>query len=946
MTQSPFSGFARRNGRGRPRARLLVLLLAGTLLSAGAQATPEQAAAFYEDALKRYEGNDVAGAVVQLKNAIQQDSRLLAAQLLLGKALVRKGDLKGAEAAFEEAVKQGVNRSEVALPLGQLYLALGRPELVIERVPASGLPAALQVDVLTMRGTAYAEAGKLRQSAQTFDEARALDPKSPAPWIAEVPVLLAAGQIDRARAAAAKAVELGPNNAYAWNMQASVKHAALEIGAALVDYDRALSIEPRHVDARVARAALYLDLKRDPDAVGDLDFLAISAPGEPRAAYLRALVASRNGDAQAVNSALAEVVRIVDGLPPPWLAGREQLLMAGALSHHGLGNWEKARDYLNIALNRNPKNIGAKKLLASIYVETKDYARALSQLEALQRVVPDDPQVRYLLGSGHRAQHRYLQASELLEKAAARTGSGEMSRALAFSQLGLGRGELGVASMERAFSVDPSDSRAGTALAHIYLRRGQRAKALATAEAMVKRDPANLTAVNFLGSVKAATGDTAGARAAFEQVLAKNADFRPAAVNLARLDAIDGRFDDARRRLTAQLVKRRDDPDLITDLGQVEQRAGRPEEAIRYYRKAMEVQRKDPRAGLLLIDLLLAQRRNDEALTAARELSPKFADNLAVQLALGRAMLAVGDVASARSVFHSATRLAEFEPAMPVRIARLQLTAGNPDGASYNAQKALQGRPDDPAALAVTVEIEARRGDAAKADAALKTLVAKHPNRAETALATASLAMMRGQYPAAVAAYRTALEHESTTSNALSLVRAQIAAGDAAKAATFLDGWVKAHPDDGAAAKALAETQFRAGQLGPAKASYARVLAVEPDDAAANNNYANLLQRLNDPAAQSYAERALKLAPNNPAFADTLGWILVQKGDIDLGVRYLREARLRSPDSGDIRFHLAWALTKAGRKAEAKEELAAALTGPGKVGASDQLTQLKTELGL
>ena len=102
------------------------------------------------------------------------------------------------------------------------------------------------------------------------------------------------------------------------------------------------------------------------------------------------------------------------------------------------------------------------------------------------------------------------------------------------------------------------------------------------------------------------------------------------------------------------------------------------------------------------------------------------------------------------------------------------------------------------------VEIEARRGDAVKADAALKTLVAKHPNRVEAALASANLAMSRGQYATAVAAFRTALSREETTGNALALARAHLAAGEPGKAAAFLDGWAKARPNDLPAQMALA----------------------------------------------------------------------------------------------------------------------------------------------
>lgn len=915
-------------------------------LLAPAYATPEKAARFYEDALGRFEKDDMPGAVIQLKNALQQDQRMLAAHLLLGKALLRDGDLKGAEAAFEEALKQGVNRAEVALPLGQVYLALGRPEAVIERIAAAGLPPALQVEVLTLRGNAYVDTGNNRQATRSFEEAAALDPKSASPLIAEVPLLLTAGQLDRAREKADKAVELAPNDANAWNMKASVLHASFSMTGALTAYDRALTLAPRHVDARVARAALLIDLKRETDAGKDLEFLLTSAPAEPRAAYLRAVLAGQRGDGPAVTAALGEVTRVIDTLPPPWLARREQLLMTAALAHHGLGNQQKAREYLDIIISRNNRNLGAKKLLASIHVDTRDFGRALPLLESLQKDAPEDPQVMFLLGSVHMAQRRYLQAAELLEKAAARTGSSEMNRTLAFSQLGLGRNELGQASLEKAFAATPGDTRAGTALAMLYVRQGKTQKALQTAEAMVKHEPSNLTTLNFLGSIKGASSDKTGARAAYTQVLVKDPAFRPAALNLVRLDINEKRFDEARRRLDGMLTKRHDDSEALYEYGMLEQRAGRPGEAIRHLQKASEVQRRDVRPALALIDVHLSQRQGDLALTVAKTQASKTPDNLTVQLALGRTYLATGDAGNARSVFSGATRLAEYDTGTQLAIARLQLAANNPDGAAYSVQKALQGRPDDPAALALLVEIETRRGDAAKADAALKTLAARHPNQVETALAGANLAMSRGQFANAISAYRTAISREESTGNALALARAYLAAGEPGKAASFLEGWVKTRPNDFAAQKALAESQFRAGQLPAARQSYVRVIAAEPDDASTLNNYANLLLQLNDPAAQEQAEKALKLAPNNPAYADTLGWILVQKGQVETGLRYLREARLRSPEKGEIRFHLAYALAKNGRKAEAKEELSAALIGPGRVANDEAVNQLKKELGL
>lgn len=929
------------------RARqLLSAAVVGFFALNPAFASPEKAAYFYEDAQRRFDQNDMPGAVLQLKNALQEDRQMLAVHLLLGKALFRNGDLNGAEAALDEALRQGVNRSEVVLPLGQIYLVLGRPEAVIERIPAAGLPRALQVEVLSMRGTAYVELGNERLARQSFSEAKALDPQSLSPLIAEIPLLLRAGQLVQARENAARAIELGPNNANAWNMYAAVNHLELDANGALTAYGRALSIEPKHADARVARAGLLIDLDREEDARADLAYLAKSAPGDPRAAYLRALLAARHGDLAATDAALHDVVKLVDALPAPWLARRDQLLMAGALSHHALGNREKAREYLNISIANNSANLAAKKLLARIYLETKDYGKALPLLETLLKTTPDDPQVMFMLGSVHMAERRYQMASDLLEKAAARTDSPAMTRSLAFSQLGLGRDEVGLASLEKAFTADPGDLQAGSALAMIHMRNGKARKAVQIAEGLVKRHPDNLAALNFLGSVKNAAGDTAGARAAYTQVVSSKPGFRPAELNLVKLDVGEKRFDDGRRRLDTLLAKQRNDKDALFEYGLLEQRAGHNAEAIRYLKKASEVQRRDSRPGFALVELYLALGQNEAALALAKELSFQYSDTLAVELLLGRVLLANGDAARARSVFTGAARLADYDPAMQVEIARWQLAADNPDAALHSTNKALQGRPDYLAAMVLLVEIETRRGEPARADAALKALAAKYPKRPETTLATANLAMARGQYPAAVAGYRAALAGNESTAVALQLASAYLAVGDAGKAAVFLDGWVKARPQDLVVQKALAEAQFRAGQLPAARQTYARVTAAAPDDAQMLNNYANLLLQLKDPGAQAQAEKALKIAPDNPAYLDTLGWILVQQGNIDGGLRYLRDARLRRPADGEIRFHLAYALAKAGRQSEARDELSAAMAGPERLAEERSVSQLRKELGL
>jgi tetratricopeptide (TPR) repeat protein len=122
--------------------------------------------------------------------------------------------------------------------------------------------------------------------------------------------------------------------------------------------------------------------------------------------------------------------------------------------------------------------------------------------------------------------------------------------------------------------------------------------------------------------------------------------------------------------------------------------------------------------------------------------------------------------------------------------------------------------------------------------------------------------------------------------------------------------------------EALADGYARAGNFGAARTAYESALKFEPDDAELLNILANVLLALKDPGAIKIAEQALAINPGNSNNIDTLGWVLFQNGQTDKALQLLRD-----PASAEIRYHLAAALTQAGRKNEARDELEAALKG-------------------
>jgi predicted Zn-dependent protease len=83
------------------------------------------------------------------------------------------------------------------------------------------------------------------------------------------------------------------------------------------------------------------------------------------------------------------------------------------------------------------------------------------------------------------------------------------------------------------------------------------------------------------------------------------------------------------------------------------------------------------------------------------------------------------------------------------------------------------------------------------------------------------------------------------------------------------------------------------------------------------NNLAWLYDQKGDAKAVELAEKALANAPNTPEVMDTAGWILTRRGHPQRGLKLLEQANKAAPKQGDIAYHYAFALHKAGKSQEA-----------------------------
>lgn len=896
------------------------------LTGSAALATDPKATRFYEDALGRYEKKDLAGAILQLKNALKSDSEMLAAHLLLGRALLESGDAVAAEVEFDSALRLGVSRAEVLVPLGRAYLRQGKYAMLLERITPEGLPITGQTDVLVLRASAQTESGNLKEALRILDQARSLDPGSLSVRLAQITVLIRAGELVRAGEIADEALKSSPQDPIAWNAKGSILHLKGDLSGALSAYGKAADLDKKYLDPRVTRAGLFIDLGRFDEAAREVNEILGQEPREPRGNYLKSVIAANRGDTKAMKDALAKVVELLDPVDPSVLALNRQMLFLACLAHYELGNGEKAQEKLSTYLKHYPGEPGPTKLLASVLLDRGDRARALSLLEPLLDSTPNDPRVLSLLATGYMQDKNFRRASELLDQALRSSGgAGDIRTSLGLSLIGSGKAEMGLEQLQQAFAKDPKQIRAGIALTLLYLRTGQAKRALAVIDTVVKNDPANLAALNLLGTAEVAAGDRSGGRKTFEQVLARDSGDLRAILNLARLDTLEKQYDAARRRLSELVKNDIKNVDAMIELAAVEERSGHAKDAIRWLEKARAEPAGILRAGLALGDLHMRAGSFDLAQNVAKESLARIPENLPLLALLTHAQLAKGDRKGAQETLKDMTRFANYDPMAQYEIARLQVAAGNDSGAAYSLEKALSSRADLLPALVLFAEIDIRRRDFAKAEQRIKALAAQHSASGLPLRLQGDLAMARGQFAAAINNYSNALKKQNNAEIALRLFGAHLASGELAKGVAGLEKWNKEHPGDLLVLRTIGDGYLRLGRLSEARGAYSMLLKARPDDPYVLNNLAQIAFKLKDPGAIEIAERAYGLRSTDPLVIDTLGWILVSQGQIERGVGLLRDARLRSPGNPEIRYHLAVGLQKNNRSAEAREELNEAL---------------------
>lgn len=876
-----------------------------------------------EKLLERAEASLARGeyraAMIDLRNYVAKHPEDARARAKLALAMLEIGDFGGSEIELAKARDLGAERRDIVVPECRLLAVRGSNEQVLKDCTDIG-DAAIDSDLAISRGEALLGLGRVAEARASFEAALRVHPDS----LAAIQGLAAATFATDGAAAAREVFDGAPESLKDrpryWLALGTSEVRGGDLAAAETALARAVELSSDQDESRDRLAALagltetQLRQGKEAEAVATSDVLLKAAPKNPLAKMLRGQALAASGDPAAARTLLEEAVSA-----DPDNAQARILL---GLVNMQQGNLGQAEMHLARVVARDPDNVRAQQLLATVRSQLQTPQATLEALKPALGQATTDPALLTLAGrlslqSGNRSEALgYLaQASE-----AAAQGTPEAQIDVASAYIAAGDLE----SATRVLEAMPQGSGAAglqreTLLAAALLRQGKVDEAVARADALVKQLPGDPTARKIAGGIYASAGKADRARAEWRRVVELQPDDVGARMNLARLDLADGKPDAAAAELQQALDH--DPKNLQATLGMasIAQSRNDPEAVERWLKKAADDHPASVDVRMAQVQYYLGLRDFARARATAGEALRIDPNSAAAFNARGLAELGAGDVAAGIASFREAVAKAP-NGGYQMNLARAHVLDGKPAAALAVLDESLKDNPRQPVALALAIGVAAQSRDLERAAGYMERLRRIEPDAAMTMRLEGDLAVAQGRYRDALGYYEKAAAGGGDGSLAIRRYRASVLAG-VPQPQKPLEDWLQRQPDDAAVLTLLAEQRQQTGDLAAAISLYERAVAAAPDNLMALNNLAGLYQLRKDPRALAMAERALAVAPDNPAVMDTVGWLLVEQGELDKGLPLLREAAKALPDLPEVQYHLGVALARKGDAAEAQRIL-------------------------
>jgi tetratricopeptide (TPR) repeat protein len=653
----------------------------------------------------------------------------------LALAYLADNNMNQAAVALDQAVSINPDFDEAVLLLGQVNLATGHGDKMIEPMSRLlGKRPDLTNAALLLAG-AYGSLDRFDDAAVVLNNQAQFTPNDPQPQIALGVTLRRAKRNDEARKAFEKAAQLSPDNPFLLDQLVELdlldKHfdAARERirrqfqkmpdspsahfwegkilageekwDSAQAELQKTIQLDPNFAAAYDFLIRTYIASNKLPQAVTQLQGLLSKDPNDMPALMTLALVYERLKDFPKARDAYERLLSIQSNFVPA-------LNNLAYLYTVHLNNLDKAYELARKARELSGNDASVGDTLGWVLYKRGDYQQALPILQESAQKADDNPVIQFHLGMTAYMMGQADLARAAFKKAASAPkdfpDKDESKRRLVLLESGTtGSQALSVVQLEEMTKQQPNDVIAQMRLGEAYQKQGGADKAAAAFEQAVKVNPKLTAAITKLAQLNAGPLQNKEKALAYAKKARELAPADPQVAAIAGKVAYQGgNFTWSYSLLQEGVRQRQNDPSILYNLAWAAYSLGKVNEARDAMQKVLTnnpdpTQAADAKKFLALTAL---EGKSKELIAAESEVQselksdPNYVPALMAQAAL---LAQRGQAKPATETYTEILhRLPDFAPAQK-RLATLYAQDPSAVAAAYDlATKARKTFPDDP----------------------------------------------------------------------------------------------------------------------------------------------------------------------------------------------------------------------------------------------------------
>lgn len=871
---------------------------------------------------EKSKGN-VAAAIIETRNALQLNPKNGEARVLLASLYNEQGNGIAAQQELARAKDAGVPPEKIAIHLARALAGQQQYKRIVTEiaVPESVDPQT-RAELSVIRADAQLMIGEWDDATPDIEKALNADANSLSALLAAARQKLYKGEAQQAQEFEKKAQDAHPDSPLLWEYKGEAALVARRFADAQSAYDKALQLASKSTspvrifEIRYGLASSLLALNKYDEALQHADVLLKMNAKDPSANYLRGLLAYRKADYQ---TALIHFQRTLEQRRP----GSTPIFALLGASSYALGSYEQSAEYLTKHLVEMPQDDYARKLLAATQIQLKQPERAVKTLENIKTAKKNSNDILALLGTAAIQMNDPRASRMVLRKAVDAAPQNAFLHAnLAESYFREGQYDQVLKELDKSAGAKESELQISLRRVATLLRKQDYKAALAQAEKLVQDNPKEPLVHNLLGLVHFDMKNAAAARQQFQAAIDLNAGFFPAMLNLALIDMVDGKPRDAAQWYQRILEKNGNDLAALMGMAHVEIAQGNTSAATEWLQRARKADPAAAQPRLLLARAALERGDAKFATELAQEIMEKNPDSSIGLSLTGELQMMRSDYRGAENNFEKLVTGQPQSATARLQLGQAQNALKKTAQARNSFKEALKLDADFFPAVAALANLEMAAGNAADALQLADSAIKRKPDLADAHILRGDVLMSRKDFSGAVASYAQAAQRQSATLLTIKQYRA-LAAANAPydKRIEPLRAWLEKHANDEAVLIVLAEAQSIQKLHKESIDTYQHVLKLNPKNIIALNNLALVYLAANDARAVETAEQAYGAGGKNPRIADTLGWILVQRGDAVRGKLMLDQAAQSLPNDPTVNYHLAFARHASGDTSGARNLL-------------------------